>query len=334
MPTPRRRRVRRSARRRAGRWTDCTSHHNLPLEHVGKAAARHRSSLEEPAPQGPERTRCPAAPQAPDLQQVRDRGRRRRVGESALAGPNTRQRDHLFGPCSLWQGIKLIMRETGLAKVPARRSDDAETDRRAAGQENTVAVQPPPSQLHLHQRWNEGVHQRHPVWHARAERTRIEGQLRHHPRLHAPVPARQKPPRPPSPAPPRSLPRETWPGGSPRPGTTSTTRTRASSAKARQRPPAPRDVLVGHVTEFAKILTGRHGDRLDDWITAAEADYEPDLHSFVRGIKRDYDAVLNGPTMPWVAQVSWKATSTGVKMLKRHNVRPALRFPCSESAYS
>ena len=30
------------------------------------------------------------------------------------------------------------------------------------------------------------------------------------------------------------------------------------------------DALAGHVTEFAKILTGRHGDRLDAWITAVK----------------------------------------------------------------
>jgi len=53
------------------------------------------------------------------------------------------------------------------------------------------------------------------------------------------------------------------------------------------------------VTVFANILTGLHGDRLGDWITAVEAGDQPDLHSFARGIKRDHDAVLNGLTMPW-----------------------------------
>ena len=32
-------------------------------------------------------------------------------------------------------------------------------------------------------------------------------------------------------------------------------------------------------------------------MAACDADDQPDLHSFVRGIKRDYDAVLNGLTM-------------------------------------
>ena len=63
------------------------------------------------------------------------------------------------------------------------------------------------------------------------------------------------------------------------------------------------DALAGHVTGFAKILAGLHGDRLDDWITAVEADDQPDLHSFVRGLKRDHNAVLNGLTMRWSSGV-------------------------------
>ena len=42
----------------------------------------------------------------------------------------------------------------------------------------------------------------------------------------------------------------------------------------------------------------------------------PDLHSFVRGIKRDYDAVLNGLTMPWSSGVV-EGNVNRVKMLKR-----------------
>ena len=68
--------------------------------------------------------------------------------------------------------------------------------------------------------------------------------------------------------------------------------------------------LAGHVIEFARILTGRHGDRLDAWITAAEADDQPDLHSFA--------AASGTTTTPWStgspshgAQASSKATSTG-----------------------
>ena len=53
----------------------------------------------------------------------------------------------------------------------------------------------------------------------------------------------------------------------------------------------------GHVTAFAQMMTGRHGERLDAWLTAVEADDLTDLHSFARGIRRDHAAVLNGLTM-------------------------------------
>ena len=90
---------------------------------------------------------------------------------------------------------------------------------------------------------------------------------------------------------------------------------KAELAKARGRCPHL-DVLAGHVTGFAKILTGRRGDRLDDWMAAVEADDQPELHSFVRGIKRDYDAVLNGLTMPW-SSGAVEGNVNRTKMIKR-----------------
>ncbi|MGH3096052.1 MAG: ISL3 family transposase [Streptosporangiales bacterium] len=57
------------------------------------------------------------------------------------------------------------------------------------------------------------------------------------------------------------------------------------------------DALAGHVTEFAKMLTGRHGDRLEDWIADVDADDLPALRSFTAGLKTDYAAVLNALTL-------------------------------------
>ncbi|HEY5149409.1 MAG TPA: transposase, partial [Mycobacterium sp.] len=57
------------------------------------------------------------------------------------------------------------------------------------------------------------------------------------------------------------------------------------------------DALAGHVTEFAKILTGLHGERLDDWIDKVNADDLPALRSFTTGLKNDHAAVVNGLTM-------------------------------------
>jgi hypothetical protein len=76
------------------------------------------------------------------------------------------------------------------------------------------------------------------------------------------------------------------------------------------------DALAGHVTEFAKMLTGRHGERLDAWIAAVDADDQPALHSFTTGLKRDYDAVLNGLTLPW-SSGAVEGNVNRLKMLKR-----------------
>lgn len=47
------------------------------------------------------------------------------------------------------------------------------------------------------------------------------------------------------------------------------------------------------------MLTGRHGERLDEWMAAVEADDLPQLHRFVTGLRRDYQAVRNGLTLPY-----------------------------------
>jgi transposase len=59
------------------------------------------------------------------------------------------------------------------------------------------------------------------------------------------------------------------------------------------------DALARHVAAFAKILTGLHGDRLDNWLETVQDDDQPELHSFARGIRQDYDAVRNGLTLHW-----------------------------------
>jgi transposase len=57
------------------------------------------------------------------------------------------------------------------------------------------------------------------------------------------------------------------------------------------------DTAAAHVTAFAEMITGRHGERLDTWIAAVDADDMADLHSFTTGLKHDHDAVLAGLTL-------------------------------------
>jgi transposase len=76
------------------------------------------------------------------------------------------------------------------------------------------------------------------------------------------------------------------------------------------------DALRTHVEEFAKIMTGRHGERLDAWITAARADDLPHLHTFTNGLERDHAAVQAGLTLPYSSgAVEGKVCK--IKFLKR-----------------
>lgn len=76
------------------------------------------------------------------------------------------------------------------------------------------------------------------------------------------------------------------------------------------------DATVSHVTEFAKILTNRRGEQLDTWMDVVEADDLPYLHRFVRGLRRDYDADLNGLTLPH-SSGAVEGNVNRLKMIKR-----------------
>ncbi|MEU6711677.1 ISL3 family transposase [Nonomuraea sp. NPDC046802] len=59
------------------------------------------------------------------------------------------------------------------------------------------------------------------------------------------------------------------------------------------------DRVADHVTTFAKMMTQLRGIQdLDGWLAAVEADDIPELHTFARGIRQDYDAVRNGLSLP------------------------------------
>jgi transposase len=62
-------------------------------------------------------------------------------------------------------------------------------------------------------------------------------------------------------------------------------------------------------------LTGTK-DNLRAWMAAVDADDLPGLHSFVRGIRRDLDAVVNGLTLPY-SSGAVEGNVTRAKALKR-----------------
>ncbi|MFF7234383.1 transposase [Streptomyces sioyaensis] len=76
------------------------------------------------------------------------------------------------------------------------------------------------------------------------------------------------------------------------------------------------DRLTGHVRKFAAMMTGRHGDRLEDWIADAEQDPLVPLASFARNLRRDLDAVRNGLTLPHSSRAV-EGNVNRLKMLKR-----------------
>ena len=75
--------------------------------------------------------------------------------------------------------------------------------------------------------------------------------------------------------------------------------------------------LAGHVTAFAKMLTGRRGDRPRRLACRRRRQpRQPELASFANGIRRDYQAVRNALTLPWNSgRVEGRNTRT--KLLER-----------------
>jgi hypothetical protein len=271
--------------------------HNL-CEHTGKAAAKHRSCLQEPGTE-PEPGSAGEEHDAPDLQQAAIAAAAKRAEESALAVRTRERHDLVQRLKAQGKGIKPIMRETGLAKETVRRFYYAETaDGLLAkvrdGRPSILDEHKP----YLHQRWNDGVTnvvQLHTEVKERGYKGSY-GTVRDYM-----LPFREAGAAPPAvPGPPKARDLASWILTHP---DNLKDEDKDKLAQARERCPHL-DALAGHVTEFAKILTGRHGDQLDDWMAAVEADDQPDLHSFVRGIKRDYNAVLNGLTMAWNSGVS------------------------------
>jgi transposase len=293
----------------ADRWH---IYHNL-CEHVEKAVARHRSCLEEPAPEEPEEPEEAGAAdaQAADLQQAAIAAAARRAGESTLAVRTRQRHEQVQALKAQGKGIKPIMRETGLAKETVRRfyraaSVDELLAKVKDGRPSILDEYKP----YLHQRWNEGctnVRQLHAELKERGYKGGY-GTIRDYV-----LPFREAGAAPPAvPGPPKARDLASWILTDPE---NLDDEEKAKLVQARERCPHL-DALAGHVTEFAKILTGLDGGRLDEWITAVEADDQPDLHSFVRGIKHDYDAVLNGLTMTWNSGVV-EGNVNRIKMIKR-----------------
>jgi transposase len=65
------------------------------------------------------------------------------------------------------------------------------------------------------------------------------------------------------------------------------------------------------------MMTRRQGLlALEDWLTAVEADDQPQLHSFANGIRRDQQAVTAGMALPY-SSAAMEGNVNTIKMIKR-----------------
>jgi hypothetical protein len=210
--------------------------------------------LDEPVP---EPAGTAASQTVPDLQQAAVAVAARRAEDTALA-VRTRQRFELVQALrAQGKGIKPIARETGLAKETVRRFYRA-----SAVDELLVKVRHGrPSLLddykpYLHRRWNEGctnVRQLHAELRERGFKGGY-GTIRDYM-----LPFREAGAAPPAvPGPPKARDLASWILTDP---ASLSDEEKEKLARARDRCPHL-DALAGHVTEFAKILSGLHGDRL------------------------------------------------------------------------
>jgi transposase len=289
----------------ADRWH---IYHNL-CEHVEKAVARHRDCLKEPAPEPEERP--PGERDPGGLVQLAADAAAQRAEDSVLARRTKQRYEQVQALRAQGLGIKPIMRQTGLAKETVRRfyrpaTVDELLARTRDGRPSVLEEYKP----YLHQRWNDGctnVRQLHAELRERGYRGSY-GTIRDYVE-----PFRDLGAAPPAtPAPPKTRDVARWILSDPKHLDDAE---KSTLSQVRDRCPHL-DALAAHVTEFAKILTGLKGDQLDAWIAAVEADDQPDLHSFARGLRHDHDAVVNGLTLPWSSGVV-EGNVNRIKMIKR-----------------
>jgi transposase len=249
-------------------------------------------------------------PAAPDLEQVATDVAATRAESRAIV-VRTRQRyDAVQALVAQGKGIKPIMRELGLAKETVRRFVRAQSVDELlaiprAGRPSILDQFKP----YLHQRWNEGCT-------CASELFRELRQQGYSGSLGTVIaylrPFRQLGPPPATPPPPKVRDITSWLLRHP---------DSLDANEQQQRKEllvrCPHlDALAGHVTAFAELLSGRHGERLDAWIDQVEHDELPQLRSFAAGLKRDHAAVVNGLTLPY-SSGAVEGTVNRIKMLKR-----------------
>jgi len=280
----------------ADRWH---MRHNL-AEYAEKTAGRHRSCLLEAAREtaaaddGDEAAGEKAQDAGPDDQAPPD-AVPDEIGPEPRLATRTRERyADIRARLDAGQSKAAIIRATGLSPKTVNRFARAESiDEllvKALARESRLDEFKP----YLCRRWNEGARDAS-VLHAELRQQGWNGSARTVRRYIAPFRATEATPEPP-PAVPKTR------------QITKLLLTRPDHLHADEqeqlagiRAQCPHlDALARHVTAFAEMMTSRTGNTaLDDWLAAAGADDQPELHLFATGIRQDKQAALNGLTLPY-----------------------------------
>nr|WP_280175170.1 ISL3 family transposase [Micromonospora cremea] len=277
--------------------------HNL-AEHVEKTVARHHRCLTVAPPQ-------PASTATADLTQVAVDATAQRA-EQGLLVPRTQRRYEQVQ--ALWaegHSIREITRRLDLARGTVRRFARADSVDELLAKPRAGRPSILDDHLdYLHQRLNEGITNASELFAEirvrgyRGSATTLRSYLQPLRAAATPPPARPRPPKV------RRI--TAWLLRHP-----DALHPDDQAGLATIRAACPHlNAIAGHVNAFAEILTGRHGHRLNAWITAVTADDQPDLHSFIAGLRRDHDAVLNGLTLPYSSGVV-EGHVNRIKMIKR-----------------
>ena len=273
--------------------------HNL-AGHTARAVARHQSCLKQIAAAA-EQPQLPSEPVAAAVP----------VAESRLEARMRDQHAAVQALVARGLGLRAIARELGVDRKTARRFAQAATSDEAVARAVSRPTVLDRYQPHLHRRWAEGCHDV-AVLHGEITALGYRGSVRTIYRYLQPLRAGTGP---------AALTPPALKIGE----VTSWLLRRAEDLDPRQQQLladlrshcSQLDRLAGHVTSFAKMMTKRTGEQeLAGWLERAEADDQPELHTFAAGIRQDLAAVTAGLTLPY-SSGSTEGNVNRVKAIKR-----------------
>jgi transposase len=284
--------------------------HNLG-EYVEKAVAAHRGCLTPPASAPAEGGSAPASP-GPDPPPAEPEGLRDVCGRDRRLVARTRDRHAaVHGLLAAGHSQRAAAGILGLSRNTVNRFAAA-----ASADELLVKATSRASRLdrykpYLRPRWNEGITTA-TVLHAELQTRGWRGSVQAVERYVRPFRAMTAAP-PPGPVVPKTRQITRWLLTRP---DNLTADEQAQLASIQDTCPHL-NALAAHVRSFAEIMTRRRGQHdLEGWLTLAEADDQPELHSFANGIRRDQHAVTAGLTLPY-SSAAVEGNVTRIKMIKR-----------------